>query len=352
MKRMLRLLLLSIIIALFPHSASADTPVVRAVLFYSPTCSHCQKVMTVDLPPLKEQYGDQLQIFEVNVREEAGSNLYQTAIETLKIPDERIGVPTLVVGTTILVGIREIPGQFPGLIESLLAQGGIDWPDLAGLQDQLAQQGLLEENTTFWQTAMQKFNLDPLANSIAVGVWIAMLISLAAVLWISQSSAETPRLLASLPTWVIPLLAVIGLGVAGYLTYVESFNVQAVCGPVGNCNAVQSSPYALVFGILPIGYLGLAGYAAILLAWLVQQNSEARLKRWCGLAIWGMAVFGVLFSIYLTFLEPFVIGATCAWCVTSAVVMTLTLWAAIPAGKDALAMNETEDGEDADEEEE
>lgn len=31
-------------------------------------------------------------------------------------------------------------------------------------------------------------------------------------------------------------------------------------------------------------------------------------------------------TIHLTFLEPFVIGATCAWCLTSAVVMTLLLW--------------------------
>jgi uncharacterized membrane protein len=39
-----------------------------------------------------------------------------------------------------------------------------------------------------------------------------------------------------------------------------------------------------------------------------------------------MVVFGTLFSVYLTFLEPFVIGATCIWCLSSAVVMTLLLW--------------------------
>jgi uncharacterized membrane protein len=38
-----------------------------------------------------------------------------------------------------------------------------------------------------------------------------------------------------------------------------------------------------------------------------------------------MVAGGVLFSIYLTFLEPFVIGATCAWCLSSAVIMTLLL---------------------------
>jgi uncharacterized membrane protein len=46
--------------------------------------------------------------------------------------------------------------------------------------------------------------------------------------------------------------------------------------------------------------------------------------------IWGAALLGTLFSVYLTFLEPFVIGATCAWCLTSAVVITLLLWATAP----------------------
>jgi uncharacterized membrane protein len=39
-----------------------------------------------------------------------------------------------------------------------------------------------------------------------------------------------------------------------------------------------------------------------------------------------MTAFGLAFSIYLTFLEPFVIGATCAWCLTSAIVMTALFW--------------------------
>ena len=48
-----------------------------------------------------------------------------------------------------------------------------------------------------------------------------------------------------------------------------------------------------------------------------------------------MAWFGVLFSIYLTFLEPFVIGATCAWCITSAIVMTLIFWVSTGPAKQA-----------------
>ena len=46
-------------------------------------------------------------------------------------------------------------------------------------------------------------------------------------------------------------------------------------------------------------------------------------------------VSGTLFSIYLTFLEPFVIGATCAWCLASAVILTLLMWLSARPGFDA-----------------
>jgi uncharacterized membrane protein len=55
-------------------------------------------------------------------------------------------------------------------------------------------------------------------------------------------------------------------------------------------------------------------------------------------ALLTMTVFGTLFSIYLTFLEPFVIGATCAWCVTSAIVMTALLALTAAPGKRAISM--------------
>jgi uncharacterized membrane protein len=50
-----------------------------------------------------------------------------------------------------------------------------------------------------------------------------------------------------------------------------------------------------------------------------------------------MTVFGTLFSIYLTFLEPFVIGATCAWCLTSAVLMAALLALTATPGKRAIS---------------
>jgi uncharacterized membrane protein len=91
---------------------------------------------------------------------------------------------------------------------------------------------------------------------------------------------------------------------------------------------VQQSPYAVIFGILPVGILGVFGYILILTVWIIQYFGPNNIRSTASLAQWTIAALGVLFSIYLTFLEPFIIGASCVWCLTSAVLMTLILWAA------------------------
>jgi uncharacterized membrane protein len=121
---------------------------------------------------------------------------------------------------------------------------------------------------------------------------------------------------------------------------VEVSETRAVCGPVGNCNAVQNSPYAKLFGILPIPVVGMIGYIAIIVAWFFRQFGPASLRRLVRIALWEMGIFSVLFSSYLTFLEPFVIGATCTFCLASAVVVTIILWVSILPAKKALKKNE------------
>jgi uncharacterized membrane protein len=134
---------------------------------------------------------------------------------------------------------------------------------------------------------------------------------------------------------LIPLLALLGIGVAGYLTYVETQAVQAICGPVGDCNAVQSSSYARLFGVLPVGILGLIGFAMILLAWLVGRLGRNKWSSYASLAMLGMALFGTFFSIYLTYLEIWVIEAVCIWCLSSAVLITALLLLSIQPAQQA-----------------
>jgi uncharacterized membrane protein len=122
---------------------------------------------------------------------------------------------------------------------------------------------------------------------------------------------------------LILALSLIGILIAGYLAFVEVNQVEAVCGPVGDCNTVQQSSYATLFGILPVGVLGILGYIAIIITWLAGRLELEGWDRITRLALWIITLAGTLFSIYLTFLEPFVIGASCMWCLSSAVIMTV-----------------------------
>ena len=328
-------LLIGLLVGLAPQfvSFAADPPVVHAVLFYSPSCGHCQKVITQDLPPLIEKYQEQLQIIGVDVTLQNGQFLYQSAIDAFKIGQERLGVPTLIVGETVMVGSDEIPNQFPGLIEQGLAAGGVPWPAIPGLSEALAaepppSESQVEQVAQSSLTISERFALDPVANTIAVAVLLGMLVSVVLIgLNFTKVAPSGPRLW---PNWALILLISLGLLAAGYMTYVEITETSAVCGPIGNCNLVQQSSYARLFGLLPVGLLGMIGYLGILVAWLIVQFGKLGQQRLAALAMWGLVWFGTLFSIYLTFLEPFVIGASCAWCLTSAVVMTLLLWGTTP----------------------
>jgi uncharacterized membrane protein len=333
--------------------AQTNLPVVRAVLFYSPTCPHCQLVINDTLLPLLDKYGNQLQIIGLDISQPQGQQLFLNALNKFGL--DRGGVPFLVIDNIHLVGSVEIPERFPGMVETYLKQGGVDWPDISGLSDILPTPtepasplatlapasvspavvtptatpalGLSHEDDPTWR---ERFAHDPAGNTLAVLVLAGML---GALVWAVKLFQNTTG--ASIKgNWArsIPVLCAVGFGVAGYLAYVETAHVDAVCGPVGDCNTVQQSEYARLFGILPIGVLGLMGYAAILIAWGITHYGTGRLANLAVLSMFVMTASGTLFSIYLTFLEPFVIGATCAWCLTSAVLMTiLMLLSVLPA---------------------
>jgi len=113
-------------------------------------------------------------------------------------------------------------------------------------------------------------------------------------------------------------LAVVGLLISAYLSWVHLAGAEPVCGlEGGGCRAVQASRYATIPSV-PVAALGLAGYAGLLLAALLRGEVGAYL----GLLV---ALVGTLFSAYLTYLEVFVIGAVCQWCVASATIMAATL---------------------------
>lgn len=174
---------------------------------------------------------------------------------------------------------------------------------------------------TLVATILSRIGRDPIGNSLSIAMLVVML---ASVVVLPVRLGRHGR--ADAPGWGVPLLLILGLGIAGYLAFVETTGSEAVCGPVGDCNTVQSSSYAVLFGVLPVGVSGILGYLLLLGAWILSRIGDSRAANAAGFVLLPLALFGVVFSIYLTFLEPFVIGASCAWCLGSALIMTLLLW--------------------------
>ena len=110
-------------------------------------------------------------------------------------------------------------------------------------------------------------------------------------------------------------VALVGLGIATYLTIVHYSGGAPVCAIAHGCATVQSSHWSKLAGI-PVAILGLAGYFA-LVGSLAIRGEPGRLA---GAAI---ALTGAGFSLYLTYLELFEIDAICQWCVGSAVIMAV-----------------------------
>lgn len=118
------------------------------------------------------------------------------------------------------------------------------------------------------------------------------------------------------------VLAIVGLGVASYLTYVHYSGTRPACTAGSSCVKVQTSEWSKVGGV-PVALIGLIGYVGILLSLLVPDRDESRL------ATLGMTLIGVGFSGYLTYRELFTIHAVCEWCASSAVILALLFIGAV-----------------------
>jgi uncharacterized membrane protein len=112
------------------------------------------------------------------------------------------------------------------------------------------------------------------------------------------------------------LLALLGAGIAAYIAIAEAGGGAPACvGGSTGCATVAASPYAEVIGSVNVSELGVAGYLALLVAALVRGD----LGRFAGAAL---ALIGFGYTLYLNYVEFFVIEAVCQWCVASAITIT------------------------------
>jgi len=108
-----------------------------------------------------------------------------------------------------------------------------------------------------------------------------------------------------------------GLGVALYIYYTKKYKQQLVC-PIGSdCNVVITSRYAKFLGV-SLEYWGMFYYAVIFASYITLILAPHLLSEFflSGLIILTSVAF--FFSLYLLFVQAFLLRQWCIWCLLSA----------------------------------
>ena len=122
--------------------------------------------------------------------------------------------------------------------------------------------------------------------------------------------------------WLSVGLATLGLLVSIYMTIYKLTSNNSMCLGSGDCSTVNSSPYSEIYGI-PVALFGVLGYGSILGLLLIKKQFGKFIFENKTLGIFGLAVTGFAFTLYLVYLEIYVIKAICPFCVTSQISMSI-----------------------------
>jgi len=131
---------------------------------------------------------------------------------------------------------------------------------------------------------------------------------------------------APLPRMAAALLALLGLLDAAYLALERITGGPIACPVGGGCETVQSSAYALLFGI-PVAFIGVAGYALLLVVAILSLQSSNLGGISLDALLLALASIALLAGIYFMYVQVALIGAICFWCAIAAL-LDLLIWLA------------------------
>lgn len=139
---------------------------------------------------------------------------------------------------------------------------------------------------------------------------------------IKESSILTSRNI----TYLAVIIAII---VSTYLSYLKITNEHAACivGELFDCGTVLNSVYSEYQGI-PIAWMGLAVNIIVLIT-LFFEPRIAFIEEYAAPFLFGLLLAAFVISVYLVYLQAFVILAYCPWCLSHEVLVTVMFIAAI-----------------------
>ena len=124
------------------------------------------------------------------------------------------------------------------------------------------------------------------------------------------------------------LLSLGGFFISAYLYLYKLGRVGSLACGGGGCDTVQWSPWSRIGGV-EVSLVGVLGYTGLLALSLAALQPALAYRRGPALLLALLSGVGVLFTVYLTYLELFVIHAICRWCVASGVLIVGVFLAAL-----------------------
>jgi uncharacterized membrane protein len=128
---------------------------------------------------------------------------------------------------------------------------------------------------------------------------------------------------------VAAVLALVGVLISVYMMLYHLGMIGSILCGTGGCETVQNSPWASFLGV-PVPLIGLVGYGVMFAVALLGIQPRYVGDRRISLVLLAGGLIGFAYSLYLTWLEAFVIHAWCQWCIGSAILATLLLFSVLP----------------------
>ena len=122
--------------------------------------------------------------------------------------------------------------------------------------------------------------------------------------------------------WLIISFSFVGFWISCYLLWARLTNHEVACGKSINCDLVLKSAYSAIAGI-PVTFLGMLTYLILLIITLLRGHVVKCYDANIRLSTYGISLTGFLYSCYLTYIQVFVLTATCVWCLTSTALITI-----------------------------
>ncbi|MBI4281010.1 vitamin K epoxide reductase family protein [Candidatus Uhrbacteria bacterium] len=136
---------------------------------------------------------------------------------------------------------------------------------------------------------------------------------------LEQQSSEPSRKLPKWLGWGMIAVSFLGFLDASYLTATHYLGNEIACSILKGCETVTTSSYA-TWGPIPVALLGAIYYLTVLVLliahWDTGRQFPAKLAAY-------LTVGGFLFSLWFVYLQIWVIGAICIYCMASAISSSL-----------------------------